>query len=140
MPVERNDKPSTSRRLAQKACLITGTGGSIGRAIALAFAQEGASIVGCDVNVESAESTVELVQGAGGEMVSIQPCRLDDPSDCQALIELAVGTYRRIDVLATLPRPRTTTGSRTSRTRSEIGLAGARSTWSSTSPVRRGHT
>ena len=71
----------------------------MGRAIALAFAQEGASIVGCDVDVESAESTVELVQGAGGEMVSIQPCRLDDPSDCQALVELAVGTYGRIDVL-----------------------------------------
>ena len=32
-------------------------------------------------------------------MVSIQPCRLDDPSDCQALVELAVGTYGRIDVL-----------------------------------------
>ena len=71
----------------------------MGRAIALAFAQEGASIVGCDVDVESAESTVELVQGAGGEMVSIQPCRLDDPYDCQALVELALGTYGRIDVL-----------------------------------------
>ena len=112
----------------------------MGRAIALAFAQEGASIVGCDVDVESAESTVELVQGAGGEMVSIQPRRLDDPSDCQALVELAVGTPGGSMCFATLPRPRTSTGSRTSRTRSEIGLAGARSTWSSTSPVRCGHT
>ena len=29
----------------------------------------------------------------------MQPCRLDDPADCQALVELAVGTYGRIDVL-----------------------------------------
>ncbi|MFZ0971158.1 MAG: SDR family oxidoreductase [Solirubrobacteraceae bacterium] len=79
--------------------VITGTGGSIGREAALAFAREGASVVGCDVTVEAAESTVELVRGAGGDMVSMQPCRLDDPADCQALVELAVGTYGRIDVL-----------------------------------------
>ena len=32
--------------------MITGTGGSLGRATALAFAREGASVVGCDVSVE----------------------------------------------------------------------------------------
>jgi NAD(P)-dependent dehydrogenase (short-subunit alcohol dehydrogenase family) len=90
------------RRLEGKVAIITGTGGSMGRATALAFAAEGASVVGCDVTVEPAESTVELVRGAGGEMVSLQPCRLDDPADCQALIELALGTYGRIDVLFNL--------------------------------------
>ena len=45
--------------------MITGTGGSMGRATALAFAREGASVVGCDVTVERAESTVEMVRGAG---------------------------------------------------------------------------
>jgi NAD(P)-dependent dehydrogenase (short-subunit alcohol dehydrogenase family) len=83
-------------------CVITGTGGSIGRATALAFAREGASVVGCDVTFEPAESTVEIVRSAGGEMTSRQPCRLDDPADCQALIELALGTYSRIDVLFNL--------------------------------------
>jgi NAD(P)-dependent dehydrogenase (short-subunit alcohol dehydrogenase family) len=37
-------------RLAGKVCVITGTGGSMGRATALTFAREGASIVGCDVS------------------------------------------------------------------------------------------
>ena len=74
----------------------------MGRASAIAFARDGASVVGCDVNVESAESTVETVRCAGGDMVSMQPCRLDDPADCEALIELAVGTYGRIDVLFNL--------------------------------------
>ena len=46
-----------SRRLSGKVCIITGTGGSMGRAAALAFAREGASVVGCDLNVESAEAT-----------------------------------------------------------------------------------
>jgi NAD(P)-dependent dehydrogenase (short-subunit alcohol dehydrogenase family) len=74
----------------------------MGRATALTFAREGASVVGCDVTVEPAETTVEMVRGAGGNMVSMQPCRLDDPADCQALVELAVGTYGRIDVLFNL--------------------------------------
>src|SRR5882762_1976901 len=89
-------------RLEGKVGVITGTGGSMGRATALAFAREGALVVGCDVTVEPAESTVEMVRGAGGEMVSIQPCRLDDPADCQALIELALGTDGRVDVLFNL--------------------------------------
>jgi NAD(P)-dependent dehydrogenase (short-subunit alcohol dehydrogenase family) len=91
-----------SGRLSGKVCVITGTGGSMGRATALTFAREGAWLVGCDVSVEPAESTVEMVRGAGGEMVSMQPCRLDDPADCQALVELALGTYDRVDVVFNL--------------------------------------
>jgi NAD(P)-dependent dehydrogenase (short-subunit alcohol dehydrogenase family) len=74
----------------------------MGRATALAFAGEGALVVGCDLTVEPAEATVEMVRGGGGNMVSMQPCRLDDPADCEALIELALGTYRRIDVLCNI--------------------------------------
>ena len=74
----------------------------MGRATALAFSREGASVVGCDVTVDGAQETVELVKAAGGQMVSMQPCRLSDPADCKALVELAVGTYGRIDVLFNL--------------------------------------
>jgi len=74
----------------------------MGRASALAFAREDASIVGCDVTVEPAQSTVEMVRSARGEIVSMHPCRLSEPADCQALIELAVGTYGRVDVLFNL--------------------------------------
>jgi NAD(P)-dependent dehydrogenase (short-subunit alcohol dehydrogenase family) len=91
-----------SGRLAGKVCVITGTGGSMGRATALTFAREGASVVGCDVAVASAEDTAEMVQGGGGQMVSLQPCRLSDPVDCGALVELAVRTFGRIDVLFNL--------------------------------------
>src|ERR1700691_2337779 len=89
-------------RLAGKVCVVTGTGGSMGRAAALTFAGEGASVVGCDVAVEPAEETVKLVCAAGGEMVSLQPCRLSDPSECARLVELAVSEFGRIDVLYTL--------------------------------------
>jgi NAD(P)-dependent dehydrogenase (short-subunit alcohol dehydrogenase family) len=74
----------------------------MGRATALTFAREGASVVGCDVAVEPAEETVELVKAAGGEMVSLQPCRLSDPGDCAKLVDLAVNEYGEIDVLFNL--------------------------------------
>lgn len=89
-------------RLSEKVCVVTGTGGSMGRATALTFAREGARVVGCDVAVEPAEETVELVAAAGGEMVSRHPCNLADPADCEALIELAVTEFGRVDVLFNL--------------------------------------
>ena len=89
-------------RLSGTVCVVTGTGGSMGRASALAFARESALMVGCDVAVEPAEETVALVHAAGGEMVSMQPCRLDDPADCAKLVELALSEFGRIDVLFNL--------------------------------------
>jgi len=89
-------------RLSRKVCIVTGTGGTMGRATALTFAREGASVVGCDLAVEPAEETVELVRAGGGEMVSMQPCRLTDPADCAALVDLAIQTFGKIDVLFNL--------------------------------------
>jgi len=89
-------------RLAEKVCVITGTGGSMGRATALTFAREGASVVGCDVAVEPADETVGLVEAAGGGMVSLQPCVLSDPAECARLVEFAVSEFGRIDVLFNL--------------------------------------
>src|SRR6201986_2275442 len=74
----------------------------MGRATALTFAREGASVVGCDGAVEPAQETVALVEAAGGEMVSLQPCILSDPAECARLVAFAVGEYGRIDVLFNL--------------------------------------
>src|SRR6266542_3095443 len=89
-------------RLSGKVCIVTGTGGSMGRATALTFGREGALVVGCDVAVEPAEETLELVKAAGGEIVSLQPCVLSDPAECARLIDLAVSEFGRIDVLFNL--------------------------------------
>ena len=88
-----------SGRLSGKVCIITGTGGSIGRAAALIFAREGASVVGCDVSVTAAEATTQMVLAQGGTMISRQPCRLTEPAECQALVDFAVRAYGRVDVL-----------------------------------------
>jgi NAD(P)-dependent dehydrogenase (short-subunit alcohol dehydrogenase family) len=88
-----------SNRLAGKVCIITGTGGSMGRAAALRFAGEGALIVGCGLRADDSAATVEAVRAAGGTMVSLHPCDLSRAADCQAVVDLAVRTFGRVDVL-----------------------------------------
>ena len=53
---QRRENTEMAGRLAGKVCVITGTGGSTGRATALTFAREGESVVGCDVAIEPAGS------------------------------------------------------------------------------------
>jgi meso-butanediol dehydrogenase / (S,S)-butanediol dehydrogenase / diacetyl reductase len=86
-------------RLAGKIAFITGTAGGQGRAAAQLFAAEGARVIGCDLNVEGAEETVELVRGAGGEMTSFSPVDLGDHDAARAWIEQGIATAGGIDVL-----------------------------------------
>lgn len=88
-----------SDRLEGKVCIITGTGGSMGRAAAFMFARQGAKVVGCDIHPESAESTVAEVKAAGGEMVSLSHCDLTNTAQCKALVDLAVSSFGQVDVL-----------------------------------------
>ena len=77
-------------RLEGKIALITGTGGGQGRAAALLFAKEGAKVIGCDLKVEGAKETVEMVKAAGGEMISMQPVDLGDGNQVKKLIDFAI--------------------------------------------------
>ena len=104
-------------RLANKVCVITGTGGSMGHATALTFAREGALVVGCDVAIEPAEETVAMVQASGGQMVSLQPCRVSEPGECDRLVQLAINSFGRIDVLYNLAARPISTDWRISATR-----------------------
>ena len=61
--------------LEGKIALITGTGRGQGRAAALAFSAEGATVVGCDLNAENQDDTVHLVEAAGGKIDSESPRR-----------------------------------------------------------------
>jgi NAD(P)-dependent dehydrogenase (short-subunit alcohol dehydrogenase family) len=88
-----------TKRLNNKVCIITGTGGSIGRETALYFAKEGARIVGCDDNQAAGKETEEIIRRAGGEMVSFLPGNLSDSAVCRKVVELALQTFGRIDVL-----------------------------------------
>jgi NAD(P)-dependent dehydrogenase (short-subunit alcohol dehydrogenase family) len=86
-------------RLKGKVCIITGTGSGMGRAAALLFAREGAKVVGCDINEATGRATLEAVRGAGGDMVSLQPCDMSRRADVDRLMTLAVQTHGGVDVL-----------------------------------------
>jgi len=86
-------------RLDDKVVLITGTGSGMGRAAALLFAQEGASVVGCDLDVAGADATSRLLEEAGLSMHTTAPVDLGSPADVEAWIAGAVERHGRIDVL-----------------------------------------
>ena len=88
-----------TKRLAGKTCIVTGSGGSIGRATCLRFAAEGANVVGCDIVAASAEETVRLVEAAGGTMISVHPADLTDKAQCERLVKTAVDRFGGVDVL-----------------------------------------
>ena len=86
-------------RLDGKVALITGTAGGQGRAAALMFTREGATVVGCDVKVDGAQETVEMVRGEGGRMTSMQPVDLGDPGQARRWVTEAAQCHGGFDVL-----------------------------------------
>jgi NAD(P)-dependent dehydrogenase (short-subunit alcohol dehydrogenase family) len=82
--------------LERKAALITGAGGGIGRATALAFAREGARVAVADVAIENARETVAQVNAAGGQAISLAGDVTRD-ADVRAMIDTVVRTYGRLD-------------------------------------------
>jgi len=90
---------SESGRLAGKIAVITGTGGGQGREGALAFARHGARIVGCDLKVDGAEETQQMVADAGGDMITLPGIDLSVDADLQRVIAAATETYGGFDIL-----------------------------------------
>ncbi|WP_285187354.1 SDR family oxidoreductase [Rhodococcus sp. MEB041] len=89
-----------SGRLTGRKALITGADSGIGRAVALAFAREGADVVLSYLESEEpdARETVRLVEEAGRRAVSV-PGDIRDEAHCDALIDTAVRELGGLDIL-----------------------------------------
>jgi len=79
-----------------KSALITGGGGGIGRATALAFAREGARLAVADVMAEAARETVALVNAAGGQAISFAG-EVTQDAEVRSMIEAVIAAYGRLD-------------------------------------------
>jgi NAD(P)-dependent dehydrogenase (short-subunit alcohol dehydrogenase family) len=79
-----------------KSALITGGGGGIGRAAALAFAREGARLAVADVVAQAAQETVALVNAGGGQAISLSGEVASDAA-VAAMVAGAVAAYGRLD-------------------------------------------
>ncbi|MGX1675502.1 SDR family NAD(P)-dependent oxidoreductase [Streptomyces sp. NPDC055400] len=86
-------------RLEGRVALITGTGGGMGRAAALRFAEDGAVVVGCDLNVEANDETATTVRAAGGRMTTAAPVDLGDSTAARTWVEQAVAEHGRLDIV-----------------------------------------
>ncbi|MFF4253869.1 SDR family NAD(P)-dependent oxidoreductase [Streptomyces sp. NPDC001663] len=85
--------------LEGKVAFISGTGGGQGREAARQFAAAGARVVGCDLDQEAAQETVDAVRAAGGEMITVGPVDLSSPDGCRDWISTGLDAYGRLDVL-----------------------------------------
>jgi 3-oxoacyl-[acyl-carrier protein] reductase len=93
------EKKMSEKELAGKVAIVTGAGRNIGRAIALALARSGASVV---VNVRSnqieAENVVREIEAGGGKAVALVG-DIGDEKTADRLVETALKRFGRVDIL-----------------------------------------
>lgn len=88
-----------SGKMKGKATVITGADSGIGRAVAIAFAREGADVLISYLDEhEDAKETARWVEEAGRNAVLV-PGDLQDPAHCRSIIAKAVEAFRCVDVL-----------------------------------------
>ena len=96
-----------SQRLADKVAVVTGASSGFGRAIAVAFAAQGAKIVVGDLQSEPSKggfeaepnsTTVEEIEEGGGAATFVR-CDVTKQADVANLVQEAVKTYGRLDVM-----------------------------------------
>ena len=88
-----------SGRLQDKTAIITGGDSGIGRAVAIAFAREGADVLIAYLNEdEDARETAQLVEQAGRKAVLVAG-DLSEAAHCRAVVDEAVQAFGRVDIL-----------------------------------------
>jgi NAD(P)-dependent dehydrogenase (short-subunit alcohol dehydrogenase family) len=87
-----------SGRLDGKVCLITGAGSGMGRAASVKFAQEGAKIVACDLDLDAVRETVAMVEAAGGRALAAR-ADVSKEADVKEVVKAGVKAYGKLNVL-----------------------------------------
>src|SRR5436305_16427 len=85
-------------RLADKIAVITGAARGIGRAVALGFAREGASVVVADQRAELADQTVGEITASGGQALAVET-DVSSLADLDRLVATTLERFGRIDIL-----------------------------------------
>jgi NAD(P)-dependent dehydrogenase (short-subunit alcohol dehydrogenase family) len=81
---------------AGKVAFVTGAANGIGRAAALAFAREGASVVVADVSEQSNQETARMIEELGGHALAVS-CDVTRAEDVKAALDKTVDAYGRLD-------------------------------------------
>ncbi len=89
-----------NRSYTGKVAFVTGAGNGIGRAAALAFAREGASVVVADLSEESNRETARMIEEIGGRALAVR-CDVTRAEDVKAALDKTIeGIGKRIQLLS----------------------------------------
>jgi NAD(P)-dependent dehydrogenase (short-subunit alcohol dehydrogenase family) len=125
--------------LTDQVAVVTGGGGGIGRAIALAFASAGADIVIGDIVPERCEETAARVRELGRKALGV-PTDVMETAQIHALIERAASEFGRIDILVNnaggvSPRPFIEQSERSWRRHIDLNLVSVLAATSAAVPI-----
>jgi len=95
--------------LTEKAALVSGAAGGIGRAISIAFADAGAAVACCDIDMAGATQTALLVEEAGGRAVPLQ-CDVAIESETRKAAASTQDAFGRLDILVSGAAPHDASG------------------------------
>ena len=87
-----------TRALQDKVAIVTGAGRGLGKAFALAYADEGAKLLLPDINLERAEKTAEEILAKGG-MAQAMETNISEEASTQAVVDKARELYGGVDIL-----------------------------------------
>jgi NAD(P)-dependent dehydrogenase (short-subunit alcohol dehydrogenase family) len=82
---------------AGKVAFVTGAGSGIGRATALAFAREGASVVVADASEQGNRKTAHMIEELGGRALAVR-CDVTRAGDVRSVLDRTIETFGHLDV------------------------------------------
>lgn len=87
---------NTESRMAGKVAFVTGAANGIGRATAVAFAREGASVVVVDISESGSQETVHMIEELGGQAVAVTS-NVTIAEDVRSALDKTIETFGRLD-------------------------------------------